>query len=107
MKKLLKLYEERTLSAEIGKVGAYNYQRMVISATETNGTHVFKITRYSNRGYEADTTNELESVLEAMKAFTPKAAAWKVSRKPKAIKPANVKVEKVAPVVSANVKGRR
>lgn len=106
MKKLEKLFEGRTLTADKGKVGTYNYQSMVISATNKAGTYVFKTTLYSNRGHESDETIVLENVLTAMKTFNPKASAWKVSRKPKAVKPAKVKAEKVAPVAVAIKKGR-
>jgi hypothetical protein len=106
MKKLEKLFEGRSLTAELGKVGTYNHQSMVISASEQNGTHIFKITKYSNRGHESEQTIVLENVLSAMKAFNSKASAWKVSRKPKAVKPAKVKAEKVTPVAVVIKKGR-
>jgi hypothetical protein len=108
MKKLEKLFAGRTLTAELGKAGTYNHQSMVISASEQNGTHVFKITKYSNRGHESEQTIVLENVLNTMKAFNPKATAWKVSKKPKAVKAPKVKaVKKAEPVVMAAVKKGR
>lgn len=106
MKKTLKLYEGRTLTADVGKIGAYNHQRMVISASEKNGGHIFRITRYSSRGHESDMTDSLETVIATMKAFAPRASAWKVSRKEKAAKPAKVKATKEVAQAAAIKKGR-
>lgn len=97
MKKLEKLFEGRTLTAEQGKAGTYNHQRMTVIATNKAGTYVFKTTLYSNRGHESDETIVLETVLNAMKAFAPKSSQWKVSRKPKAVKPPKVKATQETP----------
>jgi hypothetical protein len=108
MKKLEKLFEERTLICDKGKEGTRNHERMVISASKnTQGDYVFKIAQIGGiSGSQAETTIVLANVKAAMLAFNPKASAWKVSRKPKAVKPAKVKAEKVTPVAVVIKKGR-
>lgn len=108
MKKLEKLFEGRTITSDKGKVGTRSHERMVISASQNAlGDYTFKIATIGGiSGSQSETTIGLENVLTAMKAFNPKASAWKVSRKPKAVKVAKVKAEKAVPVAVAKVKGR-
>lgn len=92
MKKLEKLYEGRSLSASIGKLHSYNYKQMTVSASQHGDAWMFTTIVQSHSGHDKDITGDLRGVLEAMKAFAPKAASWKVSKKPKAVKVAKAKV---------------
>lgn len=108
MKKLEKLFEERTLICDKGKLGTRNHERMVISASKNaQGDYTFKIAQIGGiSGSQSETTIVLANVKAAMLAFNPKATAWKVSKKPKAVKAPKVKAEKAAPVAVAIKKGR-
>jgi len=107
MKKLEKLFDGRVLTCDKGKVGTRSHERMVISASQNaQGDYTFKIATIGGSGNTAETTIVLENVLTTMKAFNPKATAWKVSRKPKAVKSPKAKAEKGEPVAVAIKKGR-
>lgn len=112
MKKLEKVYEDKILVAKSGKHGTQDFKQLVVSGQQQDDSFVFTLVKTTGMIHMTIETKEVSRVLREMRAFAPKSADWRISRKKlatdtskvKAVKAVQEKVE-AAPVVAIK-KGR-
>lgn len=112
MKKLEKVYEDKILVAKTGKQGTQDFRQVAVSGQQQDDSFVFTLVKTTGMIHMTIETKEIARVLREMRAFAPKSADWRISKKKlatdtskvKAIKPETVKLAQVETV--AIKKGR-
>lgn len=103
MKKLEKVYEAKILVAKSGKIGTQDFKQVVVSGEQQGDSFVFKLVKTVGIIHMTIETKEVSRVLNEMRAFAPKQADWRISRKKLTTDDSKVRVVKAEAVKPAPI----